>query len=175
MTTDPGSNSAPTNHTSAHHASVSESPTLTQAESMERDLKEALCGRHVREIGRYQVYSDYRSGETVVFVHDPSGVSDHKYIFAHTSQHTYIVAAPVKWTALHREILARVSAASGERAVCPGGGYVLVKPDGSLLVSEQSTDFGAGDHARAKRAFEDAIRKSADEESHVANPGDPHH
>lgn len=175
MTTDPGLNSAPTNHTSAHHASVSESPTLTQAESMERDLKDALCGRHVREIGRYQVYSDYRSGETVVFVHDPSGVSDHKYIFAQTSQHTYIVAAPVKWTALHREILARVSAASGERAVCAGGGYVLVKPDGSLLVSEQSTDFGPGDHARAKRAFEDAIRKSADEGADARNPEDTHH
>jgi hypothetical protein len=128
--------------------------------SMERAFVAALQGERVSSIGRFQVYSSYRAGETVVFIHDASGQDDHKYIFAKTPTHTYIVAAPMRWTEYHREILARVCAASGERAVCPGGGYVDVLRDGSLLVSRESGDFGRGDHVRATDAFQRAVKES---------------
>lgn len=125
---------------------------------MEEGFLSALMGKEVTEIGRYSVYCDYRENETVVFIHDPTGQSDHKYIFAETADHAFIVAAPMAWTKYHREILARVCAATGKSARCPGGGYVSVSRDGSLIVDSSSGDFGRGDHARAKAAFEDAIR-----------------
>ncbi len=132
------------------------------ASSMERSFIEALQGKDVREIGRYQVYSDYRENETVVFIHEPTGRSNHKYIFAVADGHTYIVAAPMEWTDYHREILARVSAASGSRARCPGGGYVAVLSDGTLRVDQSSGDFGRGDHERAKKALEEAVRRTGE-------------
>ncbi len=130
--------------------------------SMETAFIAALQGEDVREINRYQVYSDYRENETVVFIHDPTGRDNHKYIFAIAEGHTYIVAAPMEWTDYHREILARVSAASGSRAICPGGGYVEILSDGSLRVDQSSGDFGRGDHDRAKKALEDAVRRTGE-------------
>jgi hypothetical protein len=132
------------------------------AKSMEKAFIEALQGKDVREIGRYQVYSDYCENETVVFIHEPTGRSNHKYIFAVADGHTYIVAAPMEWTDYHREILVRVSAASGTRAICPGGGYVEVLSDGTLRVDRSSVDFGQGDHQRAKKALEDAVRRTGE-------------
>jgi len=122
----------------------------------------ALRGEDVREIDRYQVYSDYREGETVVFIHEPTGRCEHKYIFAKADGHTYIVAAPMEWTGYHREILARVSKASGSPAHCPGGGYVQINQDGSLWVGDSSGDFGPGNHARAKEALERAVRRTGE-------------
>jgi hypothetical protein len=137
--------------------------TYIGPKGMEASFLAALMGETVKEIGRYLVYSDYRENETVVFIHDPKGHSDHKYIFAEvkangTVEHTFIVAAPMEWTEYHREILARVRAATGRSAACPGGGYVSVDRDGSLVVNSSSGDFGRGDHARAKIALETAIR-----------------
>jgi hypothetical protein len=129
---------------------------------MEKAFIAALRGEDVREINRYQVYSDYRENETVVFIHDLTGHDDHKYIFALAGEHTYIVAAPMRWTEYHREILARVSAASGTRATCPGGGYVNALSDGSLSVYSESADFGRGDHQRAKNALEGAVRRTGE-------------
>ncbi len=134
----------------------------TDPRSMERAFLAALQGQAVREIGKYQVYTDYRENETVVFIHEPTGRTCHKYIFAITEAHTYIVAAPMDWTRLHREILASVSAASGQSARCPGGGYVKVRSDGSLLVNQTSGDFGEGDHLRAKTALEEAVRRTGE-------------
>lgn len=128
------------------------------AESKEIAFLTALQGKTVREIGRYQVYSDYRKNETVVFIHEPTGRSYHKYIFAETKGRTYIVAAPTEWTEFHREILERVIAASGKDAYCPGGGYVSVKSNGFLEVDGSSGDFGEGNHAHAKRALDRAVR-----------------
>lgn len=126
--------------------------------AMEERFLSALSGNAVSEIGRYSAYCDYREHETVVFIHDPTGRSDHKYIFAETANHTFIVAAPMEWTEYHRQILARVRAATGQSAYCPGGGYVSVSHDGSLRVNSSSEEFGVGAHARAKAAFENAIR-----------------
>jgi hypothetical protein len=128
--------------------------------SMDRAFVAALRGEDVRAIGKYQVYSDYRDNETVVFIHDPTGQSDHKYIFANTRSHTYIVAAPIVWTEFHRDIWKYVKNAAGAD-VCPdGGGYVRQLPDGELVVNSRSEQFGSGDHARAKKAFEDAVRST---------------
>ena len=128
--------------------------------SMDRAFVAALRGEDVRAIGKYQVYSDYRDNETVVFIHDPTGQSNHKYIFASTGKHTYIVAAPIDWTEFHRDIWKYVKNAAGAD-VCPdGGGYVRQLTDGELVVNSRSEQFGSGDHARAKKAFEDAVRST---------------
>jgi hypothetical protein len=125
---------------------------------------EALQGKAVREIGRYQVYTDFENTRTVVFIHNPTGWGEHKYIFAITEAHTYIVAAPTEWTAYHKEILARVSAASGERACCSGGGYISLESDGSLTVHGTSGDFGEGDHQLAQKAFREAVLRTGKRE-----------
>jgi hypothetical protein len=56
---------------------------------MEMAFIAALQGEAVREIGRYQVYSDFRETRTVVFIHEPTGWDQHKYVFAVTGGHTY--------------------------------------------------------------------------------------
>lgn len=127
---------------------------------MDRAFVAALRGEDVREIGKYQVYSDYRENETVVFIHDPTGQSEHKYIFARTEGHTYRVAAPLHWTEYHRDILNCVRDVAGSKVFCEGGGYVTQQPGGELVVNRRSQDFGAGDHERAKKAFEDAVRNT---------------
>lgn len=135
---------------------------MMEPEVMERALIAVLQGKAVNEIGKYQVYSDYREKETVVFILNPSGCSEHKYIFAegidHT--HTYIVAAPTEWTRSHKHILQRVAAATGERVRCPGGGYVNIR-DGVVWCGWESEDYGTGDHERAKKALEKAVCKTA--------------
>lgn len=134
---------------------------LTQPEAMERAFIAALQGAIVNEIGRCQVYSDYKKNETVIFIHDPVARSEHKYIFAVAGNHTYIVAAPMEWTEYHKFILARVSAAAGKPAHCPGGGYVGIGGNGVIWVDRRSGDFGPGDHKRAKEALERAVRATA--------------
>jgi hypothetical protein len=133
-----------------------------KADSMEQAFIEALQGKEVREIDRYQVYTDYSETETVVFIHEPTGRSEHKYIFAVTNGHTYMVAAPTEWTGFHWEILARVSATSEVEATCPGAGYIHVSSEGSLVVDRCSDQFGEGDHERAKSAFEAAVRRTSE-------------
>ena len=157
MTTEPAGNNPDHMHLNRAIDYLS-GRTYLGPRAMEEGFLSALMGKEVTEIGRYSVYSDYRENETVVFIHDPTGRSYHKYIFAETADHTFIVAAPMEWTEYHREILARVRAATGKSARCPGGGYVSVSHDGSLVVDSSSGDFGRGDHARAKAAFEHAIR-----------------
>lgn len=126
----------------------------------------ALQGEEaVTEIGPYQVYSDYSARKTVVFIHDPTGQQEHKYIFANTGQHTYIVAAPIDWTPYHREILARVSRAAGEEASCPGGGYIDIPRDGSVHVYGRSVDFGRGNHDLARESLSEAVRRTGQRQS----------
>jgi hypothetical protein len=148
-----------------------ESPNLAQSTcGVERRDNEALFiaalrGETVTEIGRYQVYSDYTPGKTVVFIHNPTGQHEHKYIFAKTGQHTYVVAAPVAWTAYHREILARVNRAAEQEAKCSGGGYIDILSDGSVLVHGESGDFGPGDHEQAEEFFSQAVRLTGQRQS----------
>jgi len=105
-----------------------------------------------------------------VFIHDLKPESRHKYIIAQDlSEHTFIVAAPLEEFEYHRDILSVVHRAAGSnRSVhCLGGGFVTVKPDGSLKVSGSSADFGVGDHEQSKDAFVAAIRKAgSDQEIH---------
>jgi hypothetical protein len=120
----------------------------------------ALQGIPSPTIGRFQVYSSYQDEQTVVLIHDPSGSNQHKYIFGHVGDHTFVVGAPTSWTAYHWEILARISAATGTQATCSGGGYVGVVRGGELKVWGESTDFGPGDHTTATKAFKAAILSS---------------
>ena len=127
--------------------------------SLEREFLQAILGEDIRSIGRYQVFTDTTDSERVVFIHEPTGRCKHKYIFAESGEKTFIIAAPVEWTEYHREILARVSAATGEQAYCPGGGYLSISNNGGLWVGGSSGDFGPGDHARAEKAFKAAVAK----------------
>src|SRR5688572_11786505 len=69
------------------------------APDMEKGFLQALQRQPVSSIGRYQCYTDFsKPDETVVMVHDATGHGQHKYIFAKTQDHTYIVCAPVNWT-----------------------------------------------------------------------------
>jgi hypothetical protein len=129
--------------------------------SSEREFLQAILGEDIRSIGRYQVFTDTTDTERVVFIHEPTGRCRHKYIFAQTDDKTFIIAAPVEWTEYHREILARVRAATGKQAYCPGGGYLSVKENGDLWVGDRSGDFGPGDHTRAEKAFKAAVAKGA--------------
>jgi hypothetical protein len=141
--------------------------TLAQDDRREAEFIRALRGESVAEIDRFQVYSHYSPDETVVFIHDATGSAKHKYIFAETGEgHSYIVAAPTSWTGYHREILARVTAAHGARATCPGGGYVSVNQEGEIEVYSDSVDFGRGDHPRAKEALERAVRNISPDRLH---------
>jgi hypothetical protein len=122
----------------------------------------SLQGVQTFEIGRHQVYSSYEPHQTVVLIHDPTGRNQHKYIIAQADDHTFIVAAPTSWTGLHREILHRVSAATGISARCDGGGYLTMVNDGRFRVSGESMDFGPADHERATKAFGRAIQQTAE-------------
>jgi hypothetical protein len=125
----------------------------------------ALQGERIYEIGRYQVYSNYTPGETVVFIMKQGEGSRHKYIFATANTHTYIVAAPTDWTERHKDILDWVSRASSEYATCKGGGMVTINEDGSLRVWGLSAAFGQGDHRRAEEAFREAVRITGEQQS----------
>jgi hypothetical protein len=133
-------------------------------------LTRCLRGEVYSQIGKYQVYSDHRSDKTVVFMHDLTPDSGHKYIIAQDlSGHTFIVAAPLEEFKYHRNILSVVHSAAGSNGpvLCMGGGLVTVKPDGSLKVFGTSGDFGQGNHEQAKDAFVAAIRKAgSDHEVH---------
>ena len=125
----------------------------------ERAVLSALLGESVTKVDGFRCYTDFSTpGETAVIVYDPSGRSRHKYVFAETDSHRYIVAMPISWTEYHREIVQRVSCAAGERAHCPGGGYIAIADDGRVIVDGSSGDFGRGNHAHAKAAFERATK-----------------
>jgi|GEM_PF-3323311 len=130
--------------------------------SKEQAFIEALQGKAIFEIGRYQVYSDISDDQTVVFIHNPSGYGEHKYIEASIDGHRFIVAAPTGWTEYHFEIKARIEAAWGSRVDVSGGGYVDLNEDGSLSVYGSSTSFGRGDHELAKAALEAAVRRTGE-------------
>jgi hypothetical protein len=134
--------------------------------SMERSPKEllmfALQRHEVTQINEYRVYTDFSDPSVVVvLVHERVDEAMHKYIFARSADKTYIVAAPMKWFCFHRHLLEMVSMASGQNAHCSGGGFVIIREDGKMLCSGHSTDFGKGDHRRAKEAFERAVRASS--------------
>lgn len=132
-----------------------------QSLAKESAFLKALQRKPVASIGRYQVYTDFsRDDRTVVFVHNPSGEEQHKYILAHTDKHTFVVAAPMGWTFLHKTIVARVMAATNDAVFCSGGGFVSIETEGNLVVDGASTDYGAGDHATAKAALAAAVRNA---------------
>lgn len=121
----------------------------------------AIRREQVTAIGGYQVYMDLsREDRTTVFVHDPTPQECHKYIIARAASHMFVVAAPMSWTYLHRNILARVMAATGLTAHCSGGGFVSMVGNGRLEVDGASTDYGEGDHATAKAALTAAVKNS---------------
>jgi hypothetical protein len=98
----------------------------------ESALLEALQRRPVTSISRYQVYTDFsRDALTAVFIHTPSGEEQHKYVLA-TRIHTFIIAAPMRWTFLHKNIVARVMASTEDAVFCSGGGFVSIETDGKL-------------------------------------------
>lgn len=134
---------------------------------LEQGFIAALQGKAIFEIGRYQVYSDISDDQTVVFIHDPSGYHDHKYIEASIGDHRFIVAAPTGWTEYHFEIKARIKAAWGRDVDCAGGGYVQLNDDGSLKVYGSSSSFGRGDHELAKTALEGAVRRTGERQKDV--------
>lgn len=121
----------------------------------------AIRREPVSSIGRYQVYMDTsRDDRTTVFVHEPTGTETHKYILAVAGTHTYIIAAPMCWTNLHKNLVARVMAATGISVHCLGGGFVAINENGQIIVDGASTDYGEGDHAAAKAALRAAVKNS---------------
>ena len=132
-----------------------------QSPEEEMAILRAIRREPIAHIGTYQVYMDTsRDERTTVFVHSPIEGDGHKYIIARATAHTYVIAMPVKWTVYHKNILARVMAATSQTVFCPGGGFVLVDSEGRLAVEGESTDFGAGDHALAKAALASAVKHS---------------
>jgi hypothetical protein len=134
-----------------------------ELQSLEHELAliRALRGESIITIGRYQVYTDVSHPKrTTVFVHDSTGSVDHKYILATTELRTFVVATPMNWTPLHKNILARVMAATGQPVHCSGGGFVSVRENGGLEVEGASTDYGAGDHVAARAALTVAVKNS---------------
>lgn len=132
-----------------------------QSAEHELSLIRAIRGESITAIGRLQVYTDNsREDRTTVFVHDPSGTVEHKYILASTESRSFVVAAPMSWTVLHKNILARIMAATGQAAHCSGGGFVRIIENGKLEVEGASTDYGAADHATAKAALTVAVKNS---------------
>lgn len=128
---------------------------------METQLLDTLQRKPVTSIDRYQVYTDIsKEDTTTVFVHNPSGKEQHKYIIARTSAHTFFVACPLSWTLLHKHVVARVMAVTDATVYCPGGGFVSIGDKGDLRVEGESTDYGPGDHRRAKAALAAAVRNS---------------
>jgi hypothetical protein len=129
---------------------------------IESALIDALQRKPMTSIGHYQVYTDFsRENQTTVFVHDPSGEEQHKYVLAHTDTQTFIVAAPMRWTFLHKSIVARVMASTEDAVFCSGGGFVSIETVGKLRVDGASTDYGAGDHAKAQAALAAAVKNSS--------------
>lgn len=128
---------------------------------MERAFLDALQGRRVEIAGRFQVYTHAEGDESVVLIHDPSGLNKHKYVIADIAGLAFIVAAPITWTPFHARIVDRIAAATGIAPICTGGGFVDVDAAGKLWVGGESGDFGAGDHARALAAFQRAVSRSS--------------
>jgi len=127
---------------------------------MERALLGALLGSAVQLAGSFPIYRDIQPDQTVVFVHDASGHSPHKYLIAVAAGRTFIVAAPISWTEYHHDLLLRIEAACGSTPTPRGGGYLFVRRNGLLVVEGESVKYGTGDHAAAQAAFERAIRAS---------------
>ena len=121
----------------------------------------AIRREPVTAIGSYRVYMDTsREDRTTVLVHNPNPQECHKYIIARADSHMFVVAAPMSWTNLHKNILARVMAATGLPVHCSGGGFVLFNSSGRLEVDGASTDYGEGDHTTARAALIAAVKNS---------------
>lgn len=133
-----------------------------QSPEHEISFLRAIRREPVTCIGRYQVYMDTsREDRTTVFVHDPTGTETHKYILAVAGPQTYVIAAPMCWTNLHKNIVARVKAATALSVHCLGGGFVAINENGQIVVDGESTDYGEADHATAKAALQAAVRNSS--------------
>lgn len=135
-----------------------------QPPAMERAFLAALQGDDVGVAGPYQVYSSIDPQRTVVLLHDPTGRHGLlKYIVAETADRLFFVAAPLKWTEYHRQILDRVGAALGSEVQCRGGGFLHIIRSGEMFFDGESAEFGPADHARAEAAFRAAINRSTDD------------
>ena len=113
-------------------------------ELQSRDKEFALLGalqrKPVTSIGRYQVYTDFsRDDRTTVFILTPSGDEQHKQVLAHAGTHTFIVAAPKRWTFQRKNIAVPLRTSTEGAVFCPGGGFVSIETEGKLRESRASS------------------------------------
>ena len=77
----------------------------------------------------------------------------HKYIAALSPEQSFIVAMPLTFIELHKNILKIIQDATSDPDVyCPGGGFLQLET-GKLSAYSASQDFGAWDHDLADKAF----------------------
>lgn len=127
---------------------------------LERAFLRALQGHGGCFVGDFAFHSELTERQTALVVVDTTGANPLlKYIFAESAGRTFIVAAPISWTEYHRELLARVTAATGEDARCSGGGFVRLMRSGRFWIGGESSEFGAGNHKRAEAAFERILNR----------------
>jgi len=127
---------------------------------LERAFLRALHGESVGTVGDFAFHSEFTERQTALVVVDTTGANPLlKYIFAESAGRTFIVAAPISWTEYHRELLARVTAATGEDARCTGGGFVRLMRSGRFWIGGESSEFGAGNHKSAEAAFERVLNR----------------
>lgn len=136
-------------------------------------IQGASCPQKIE--GQFLVLSHHSPDETVVFVYDPTTRLSNKYIITAPLGigRSFVVSMPMDWTPMHRDILARIEAATGVSHRCCGGGFAELTEgdrDIKLLVSGESGDFGPGDHDRAYAAFQRAAESSPGPQ--VQNPDD---
>jgi len=162
MTTPISASNAPTIHQSLRALQMASQKFAgpLQSNEFEIALLQAIKGEVTSAIGPFQVYMDTsRDDRVTVFVHNPSEETGHKYVIASTDSRAFVVATPISWTPFHKNIVARIMAATGQTAHCSGGGFVSVE-GGKITVEGASTDFGEGDHATAKAALLRAFKNA---------------
>lgn len=127
---------------------------------LERAFLRALQGHGGGTSGDFAFQSEVSERETVLVVVDTTGANPLlKYVFAESAGRTFIVAAPISWTEYHRELVARVKAATGEDAQCTGGGFVRLTKSGRFWIGGDSSEFGAGNHGRAEAALSRVLNR----------------
>jgi hypothetical protein len=126
------------------------SSLLNNATAMIRgDAYDAIVEEH---FFRSCHYKDYH----VCVMWNPEA-KGHKYIAALTPEQSFIVAMPLTFIELHKNILKIVQdAISNPDAYCPGGGFLQLE-QGTLTTYSASQDFGAWDHELADKAFSSIV------------------
>lgn len=123
---------------------------------MEELLLQTFGRQETLRKGPSNVYAYTSETETVVLVLDPSPGCTHKYIQALDQlQKSYFVAAPMLWIKNHSELLKCVKSFCAAQVDCKGGGFLVFCDE--IYIDGASMDFGAGDHASAKRVFTRAL------------------